>query len=83
MISHMLGRDNTDNIVVQFSTDQEYIELIKQIKTQELISQDILFTNTSIFRKKISTQAITTEIERFISRKSKPDPIRRNNSDLF
>ena len=48
----MLGRDNTDNIVVQFSKDQEYIELIKQIKTQELISQDILFTNTSIFRKK-------------------------------
>ena len=79
----MLGRDNTDNIVVQFSKDQEYIELIKQIKTQELISQDILFTNTSIFRKKISIQEITNEIERFILRKSKPDPIRRNNSDLF
>ena len=52
VICHMLRRTDKVNIGDQLAIGQEYSEWIKCIKNKELVRQNILFINTSIFEKK-------------------------------
>ena len=51
VICHALRRTDQLNTGDQLAIGQEYREWIQCIKNRELIPQDILFINTSTFRK--------------------------------
>ncbi len=52
VICHMLKRTDKVNTGDQLAIAQEYREWIKCIQKRELVPQNILFINTSNFRKK-------------------------------
>ncbi len=53
LICHMLKRTDYLNTGDQLAIGQEYREWIKCIKNRDLVPQNILFINTSIFGKNI------------------------------
>ena len=56
LICHMLKRTDHLNTGDQLAIRQEYREWLKCIKSKDLVPQNILFINTSTFRKKYSIE---------------------------